>query len=161
MVLTPQPPGLVSRTRRGPPSVVASGSLEKPTVSCPFCEIEPTRLVASNDLAVAIRDRFPVNPGHTLVIPRRHVASWFEATPQEQIAIMELLTEVKAKLDGDAAPPEGYNVGINVGETAGQTVMHLHVHLIPRFEGDVSDPRGGVRFVVPERGSYPFAKAEG
>jgi len=130
-------------------------------VPCPFCEIELTRLVASNELAVAIRDRFPVNPGHTLVIPRRHVASWFEATPQEQVAIMALLAEVKAQLDGSTSPPEGYNVGINVGETAGQTVMHLHVHLIPRFEGDVSDPRGGVRSVVPERRSYPFAKAEG
>jgi diadenosine tetraphosphate (Ap4A) HIT family hydrolase len=115
--------------------------------------MEASRIVAEEGLAVAIRDAFPVSPGHTVVIPRRHVASWFDATPDERVALMALVDEVKAKLDAEFHP-DGYNIGINVGEAAGQTVMHLHVHVIPRFAGDVDDPRGGVRFVIPARGNY-------
>lgn len=138
---------------RGP--VLPSATMEaSPTLPCPFCQIEPGRIVASNELAFAISDRFPVNPGHTLAIPHRHVANWFEATPAEQRALMALVSEAKREMDSRPNPPDGYNIGINVGEAAGQTVMHLHVHLIPRFAGDVEDPRGGVRFVVPARGSY-------
>jgi diadenosine tetraphosphate (Ap4A) HIT family hydrolase len=111
-------------------------------------------VVASNELAVAIRDGYPVNPGHTLVIPRRHLDSWFDASRQEQAAMLELVELIKAGLDQGEPRPDGFNIGINVGEAAGQTVMHLHVHLIPRFAGDVDDPRGGVRWVVPERGNY-------
>jgi diadenosine tetraphosphate (Ap4A) HIT family hydrolase len=111
------------------------------------------RAVAQNALVVAVRDGYPVNPGHTLVIPRRHVASWFEATADERVALMDLVDQVKAALDSEIHP-DGYNIGINVGEAAGRTVMHLHVHVIPRFAGDVDDPRGGVRFVIPARGNY-------
>ncbi len=128
---------------------------------CPFCQIAEQRVVAENELAVVIRDGYPVNPGHTLVIPRRHLESWFEATPEEQVAIMALLGEAKAALDQQPSPPCGYNIGINVGSAAGQTVMHLHVHLIPRFEGDVEDPRGGVRWVVPERGNHLSSERDG
>jgi diadenosine tetraphosphate (Ap4A) HIT family hydrolase len=131
------------------------------TLLCPFCQIDQQRVVASNDLAVAIRDLYPVNPGHTLVIPRRHLADWFDATTEEQQAILALLREVKVEQDRQARPPDGYNVGVNVGSAAGQTVMHLHAHLIPRFDGDVEDPRGGVRWVVPERGRYPFDEEPG
>jgi diadenosine tetraphosphate (Ap4A) HIT family hydrolase len=120
---------------------------------CPFCAVPATRLVAENALAIAIRDSFPVNPGHTLVIPRRHVASWFETSHEERLAILELVDETRIQLDADLHPG-GYNIGINAGQPAGQTVMHVHVHLIPRFAGDVDDPTGGVRFVVPERGNY-------
>lgn len=127
---------------------------------CPFCAPEPTRVVATNDLAVAVRDLYPVNPGHTLVVPRRHVATWFDASREEQVAILDLLDLAKQELDAASAPPDGYNIGINAGAAAGQTVMHLHVHLIPRHEGDVPDPRGGVRFVVPSRGAYPFDEPE-
>jgi len=95
-----------------------------------------------------------VSPGHTLVVPRRQFASWFKATHEEQTAIFALVDEVKRQLDKQTPKPDGYNVGINVGEAAGQTVMHLHVHVIPRYRGDVDDPRGGVRHVIPGKGNY-------
>ena len=120
----------------------------------PFLEIPPDRWVASNAQAFAVRDAFPVSPGHTLVIPRRVVPTWFEATPVERSAIFDLIGEVKRALDAGLQRPDGYNVGFNAGEAAGQTVMHLHVHVIPRYLGDVADPRGGVRHVIPSRGNY-------
>ena len=123
------------------------------TSSCPFCSIDRDRIVAEGDLALAIRDGFPVSPGHSLIVSRRHVGSWFETTVDERLEMLTLVDALKAALD-DEFGPAGYNIGINVGEAAGQTVGHLHVHLIPRFEGDVDDPRGGVRFVIPERGNY-------
>jgi diadenosine tetraphosphate (Ap4A) HIT family hydrolase len=122
-------------------------------MQCLFCGPIPLPAVAENARAIASRDTFPVNPGHTLVIPRRHVASWFDATHDERAALMDLVDVVKAALDQEMHP-DGYNIGINIGEAAGQTVMHLHVHVIPRFAGDVDDPRGGVRFVIPARGNY-------
>jgi diadenosine tetraphosphate (Ap4A) HIT family hydrolase len=122
-------------------------------VSSPFLAVPSSEWVASNDLAFAIRDRYPVAPGHTLVVPRRGVATWFEASADEQRALMELVAVVKAGLDEQLAP-DGYNVGWNVGEAAGQTVFHLHVHVIPRRRGDVADPTGGVRNVIPGRGNY-------
>jgi len=120
-------------------------------VTCPFCAIDEP--VLRNDLAFAIFDRYPVNPGHLLLLPFRHVATWFEATQAEQAALLTLVEEGKRLLD-EKHRPEGYNIGINVGEAAGQTVMHLHVHLIPRYRGDVAAPRGGVRGVIPLRQSY-------
>jgi len=122
-------------------------------MECPLCRIEPLRIALANTVAVAVRDTFSVNPGHTLVILRRHIPSWFDAIADERTALMALVDEVKASLDKELHP-DGYNIGINVGEAAGQTVMHLHVHVIPRFAGDVDDPRGGVRFVIPARGNY-------
>jgi diadenosine tetraphosphate (Ap4A) HIT family hydrolase len=119
----------------------------------PFLERPASAHVASNALAFAIRDAFPVSPGHTLVITRRPVATWFDASRDEQLAILALIDEVKDGLDAELAP-DGYNVGFNAGTAAGQTVMHLHVHVIPRFAGDVADPRGGVRHVIPGRGNY-------
>ncbi len=119
----------------------------------PFLDAPLERWVASNDLAFALRDGFPVSPGHTLVVPRRLVATWFEATRAEQLAILELVDAVKAQLDA-ALRPDGYNVGFNAGLAAGQTVMHLHVHVIPRYVGDMPDPRGGVRHVIPGKGNY-------
>ncbi len=123
------------------------------TMTSPFLQLPPEAHVASNALAFAIRDGFPVSPGHTLIVPRRLVASWFEATREEQVAMLELLDVVKAQLDAELQP-DGYNIGINAGAAAGQTVMHLHMHLIPRFHGDVPDPRGGVRHVIPGKGNY-------
>ena len=121
--------------------------------SCPFCDPNPTRVVWESDLAIAIRDGFPVSRGHTLVIPRRHVATWFDANPWEQQAIFQGVDAVKRALDAEFAP-DGYNVGFNAGVAAGQTVMHLHVHVIPRFDGDMDDPRGGVRGVIPAKQKY-------
>lgn len=123
-----------------------------------FQDIPTHRWVASNPLAFAIRDGFPVTPGHTLVITRRLVPTWFDATRDEQLAILDLVEAVKRQLDEEFRPA-GYNVGFNVGEHAGQTVMHLHVHVIPRYEGDMDDPTGGVRHVIPWKGNYRRAAA--
>nr|WP_211194023.1 DEAD/DEAH box helicase family protein [Pyxidicoccus fallax] len=121
--------------------------------------IPESQWVASNALAFAIRDRFPVSPGHTLVIPRRLVATWFDATPEEQRALFELVEVVRQGLEAELRP-QGYNIGINVGAAAGQTVFHLHVHVIPRFTGDMADPRGGVRHVIPGKGNYLAGQAK-
>jgi diadenosine tetraphosphate (Ap4A) HIT family hydrolase len=123
------------------------------STACPFCALADERILAGNELAIAIRDGFPVSPGHSLIIPRRHVASWFDTTAEEQRAVIELLAEVKQRLDAERSPA-GYNIGINDGPAAGQTVRHLHLHLIPRYDGDTEDPRGGVRWVFPHRAAY-------
>lgn len=125
--------------------------------TCPFCQIPPERMVLANDLAVVIRDGYPISPGHTLVIPRRHVGSFFEITEAERAAMLELLEQAKADLDATQAPA-GYNIGINDGPAAGQTVPHLHLHLIPRYAGDREDPRGGVRWIIPEKADYWSAR---
>jgi len=119
----------------------------------PFLARPRSDWVASNSLAFAIRDLYPVAPGHTLIVPHRLVATWFEATRDEKVAIIDLIEVVKETLQGEFRP-DGYNVGFNAGEAAGQTVMHLHVHVIPRYRGDVEDPRGGVRHVIPGKGNY-------
>ena len=120
---------------------------------CPFCRLPPERVIDCNNHALVIADIFPVSPGHTLVILRRHVASFFETTNEELAAVYELLHRARKRLN-DALMPAGYNVGINIGPDAGQTVMHVHVHLIPRLAGDVAKPEGGVRNVIPGKGSY-------
>ncbi len=117
---------------------------------CPFCTLPPERIVHENPLAVVIRDGYPVSPGHTLIIPRRHIGSFFDTTPAERTALLELLDVAREKLIGATA----FNIGINDGPAAGQTVPHLHIHLIPRYEGDQPDPRGGVRWVIPEKAKY-------
>ncbi|NLD76006.1 MAG: HIT domain-containing protein, partial [Acidimicrobiales bacterium] len=109
--------------------------------------------MASNELAFAVRDLHPVSDGHSLVIPRRVVSTWWEATAYEKLAMFELVDDVKRLLDAEHSP-HGYNVGFNDGAAAGQTVDHLHVHVIPRYRGDVDDPRGGIRHVIPGRGNY-------
>jgi diadenosine tetraphosphate (Ap4A) HIT family hydrolase len=120
---------------------------------CPFCTLAEDRILASNELAIATPDGFPVSPGHTLIIPKRHVASWFDTTPEEQLAVIALLGQMKSHLDAERSPA-GYNIGINDGPAAGQTVRHLHLHLIPRYDGDTEDPRGGIRWVFPHRAAY-------
>ena len=121
--------------------------------SCPFCSPEPRRVVSEIALAIAMRDAFPVSPGHILVVPRRHIASAADATADELAAIWSLLSAARAGIDSDMHP-DGYNIGINDGRAAGQTVMHLHVHLIPRYAGDSPDPRGGLRWVLPAKAKY-------
>jgi superfamily II DNA or RNA helicase/diadenosine tetraphosphate (Ap4A) HIT family hydrolase len=121
--------------------------------SCPFCAPAVERVLFSTDTALAFRDLYPVSPGHTLVIPRRHAADWWGLTPAERAEIGELVERVKRNLDAECSP-DGYNVGFNAGTAAGQTVLHAHVHVIPRFAGDVPDPRGGVRWVVPDTSGY-------
>ena len=126
---------------------------EKQTDECRFCLQGEKGALHMNELALAKRDRFPLTQGHTLIIPRRHVRSFFELTPEEHAAICELIVEAKHVLDLEHKP-DGYNIGVNDGAAAGQTIMHLHVHLIPRYLGDTADPRGGIRWIIPERADY-------
>ncbi|MBC7963616.1 MAG: HIT family protein [Steroidobacteraceae bacterium] len=144
--------------------------------SCPFCNPDNTKVVIANDHAIAMNDGYPVTPGHTLILPKRHIASFFEATREEQAAMFELLAEMRERLKSlptslsereetnhhqsrsekveSFSVPDGFNIGINDGAAAGQTVMHLHIHLIPRYSGDTEDPRGGVRWIMPEKAPY-------
>lgn len=119
----------------------------------PFLDVDPRHWTASNDLAFALPDRFPVSLGHTLVIPKAPVATWFDATREQKHALLDLVDVVKCQLD-EMNRPDGYNVGFNAGAAAGQTVMHLHLHVIPRYRGDMDDPRGGVRGVIPTKQKY-------
>ena len=106
-----------------------------------------------NELCYAVWDGFPVGAGHALVIPKRCFANFFDATIEEKISLLELLDKVKEKIDREYKP-DAYNIGINCGAEAGQTVFHLHIHLIPRYKGDMDDPRGGVRGVIPSKQKY-------
>ena len=122
--------------------------------NCFFCNaINKKDFALENELAVARFDDFPVNKGHLEVIPKRHVKDWWETTQEERIAIFNLIDEAKKIVD-EKYSPDGYNIGMNLGEVAGQSVMHLHVHLIPRYSGDVPNPRGGVRGIIPDKQSY-------
>lgn len=122
--------------------------------TCIFCErVRSDPVLVRNELAVAFGDAYPVNPGHILVVPRRHVLDYFALTETEQAAVWQLVNQVRHVIDVEFRP-DGYNIGVNVGAAAGQTVGHVHVHVIPRFKDDVVDPRGGVRWVVPSRACY-------
>lgn len=110
---------------------------------CIFCSKLQTEILGENQLAKAFFDKYPVNQGHVLIVPKRHVETLFDATFEELAAINSLMFEMKELLDG-RYKPDGYNVGVNVGSSGGQTVFHLHYHLIPRYQGDVPDPREGV-----------------
>ena len=122
-------------------------------MSCPFCSLPPERIVAANTAGFVVRDAYPVSPGHTLIISRRHVGSFFELSNEERAGMLSLLDQAKAELHASHVP-QGYNIGINDGPAAGQTVPHLHIHLIPRYTVDVPDPRGGVRWVIADKAKY-------
>ncbi len=115
-------------------------------INCIFCTFSKREILAENKLAKAFYDKYPVNEGHTLIVPKRHVETFFDATLDELMAINELVFVVKGVLD-ERFKPDGCNIGVNVGQAAGQTVFHLHVHVIPRYHGDVDNPRGGIRLV--------------
>ena len=130
----------------------------------PFCTPDSSKVILSNTHTLAIYDNYPVTPGHTLIVPKRHIASFFDATKEEQAAMLDLLAEMRQLLTnvpqlsfdkvGSLSVPDGFNIGINDGTAAGQTVMHLHIHLIPRYAGDTEDPRGGVRWIMPKKAQY-------
>ena len=123
-----------------------------PNNPCLFCT-DPQGVSLGNELAYSARDTYAVSPGHTVVIPRRHVASFFDLRPEEVSACMALINEERKVLD-DAFKPDGYNIGVNIGPAAGQSVFHVHIHIIPRYKGDVENPQGGVRHVIPKKGHY-------
>ncbi len=120
-------------------------------MNCPFCNTHSP--ITENELVAAIYDQYPVSPGHILLITKRHIADYFDTTADERWALDRLLEECKHILRLKYNP-DGFNSGINCGETAGQTIFHVHVHLIPRYAGDMNDPRGGVRGVIPDRRLY-------
>ncbi|MDP2832925.1 MAG: HIT family protein [Pseudomonadota bacterium] len=120
---------------------------------CPFCVLDPARILADDELTVVYKDGFPVSPGHTVIIPKRHFPSLFDATQEERLALLAALDQAKVILD-ERHRPDGYNIGINQGAAGGQSVPHLHIHLIPRYQGDKEDPRGGVRWVLPDTAKY-------
>lgn len=126
-------------------------------IFCPFCSLQESNLIFSNEYAVALYDGFPVSLGHSLIIPRRHISSLFEATKEERSALFDLVDVMRERLQQERRP-DGFNIGINDGIAAGQTVMHLHIHLIPRYLGDIPDPRGGVRWIFTEKADYWSAK---
>jgi len=122
-------------------------------VTCPFCSPLPTALFYESRSVVCLWDSFPVSAGHALIVPRRHVARWSEATPDERQELTSAISEVQRIIE-EQYHPAGFNVGFNDGRAAGQTVGHLHVHVIPRYVGDVPDPRGGIRLVIPDKARY-------
>ncbi len=124
---------------------------------CLFCHVLVTdrqRIIAENDLCSAIRDGFPVTDGHTLVIPKRHAETFFDLTEEEVLACNRLLHEQRRAILRSDKSVQGFNIGMNAGEAAGQTQFHCHIHLIPRRLGDVENPRGGIRHVIPGKGFY-------
>jgi diadenosine tetraphosphate (Ap4A) HIT family hydrolase len=130
---------------------------EKRLDGCLFCNVQTIdrgRIVEENDLAFVIRDGFPVSEHHSLFIPKRHVLDYFGLSQEEVIAIHNLIHSQKEYLSNFDASIDGYNIGMNCGEIAGQSIWHCHVHLIPRRKGDVDSPKGGVRHVIPNKGNY-------
>ncbi len=122
--------------------------------SCLFCTIPEERIILENTNAYTILDAFPVAIGHTLIIPRRHVGQYFDMTAEELHSCNDLLQCARNTIVGSDPAVRGFNIGVNVGLAAGQTIFHCHIHLIPRRKGDVEDPRGGIRHVIPGKGYY-------
>lgn len=123
-------------------------------MNCLFCEIPSNRIIAENKLTYAIRDGFPVTHLHTLIIPKRHALTYFELTDEEVLSCNQLIHLIKESIVTEDKAVTGFNIGSNSGESAGQTIFHCHIHLIPRRNGDVSEPKGGIRHVIPNKGYY-------
>ncbi|WP_407270377.1 HIT family protein [Radiobacillus sp. PE A8.2] len=123
-------------------------------MTCPFCSHTELKIELQNNLAIAFYDKYPVQKGHLLIIPKEHKQNYFDATPEQIMAIHELIREGKKLLD-EKYNPDGYNIGVNIGPYGGQTVNHLHFHLIPRYKGDIEDPLGGIRKAIPNLVPYP------
>ena len=121
--------------------------------ACPFCTLPPTRVWLEDEHAVVFRDGYQISPGHTLVIPKVHVASLFDLDADEQAAVWAMVARIRQVLAAKHGP-DAFNIGLNDGVSAGQTVMHAHVHVIPRYDGDVDDPHGGVRWIIPDKAAY-------
>ena len=121
---------------------------------CIFCEVEASRIIAENELCYAIRDNYPVTELHSLIIPKRHTLDYFDLHQPELNAVQSILDKLKTEVEQLDETVTGFNVGVNSGEDAGQTIHHCHIHLIPRRKGDVENPRGGVRGVIPSKQDY-------
>jgi len=126
-------------------------------MACPFCTLKESRIRFESPLAVGVDDAYPVAHGHTLIVPRRHVGSYFELSQAERQAMNELLDRAYSDLN-ERLRPDAYTIGINDGPAAGQSIPHVHIHLIPRYRGDRDNPRGGVRWVLPDKADYWTAR---
>ena len=122
-------------------------------LDCLFCELPDSEILINNDLCFARWDKFPVSPGHLLIIPKRHFESIFDATVEELQAFWDLIIKGKELIDNEHNP-DGFNIGVNDGQAAGQSIFHVHIHMIPRYVGDVEEPLGGVRGIVPKKQKY-------
>lgn len=123
------------------------------TMTCPFCNIDEQKILVKGEGFTAFFDGFPVSPGHLLIVPDRHVDNYFLLEDKEKDILWKAVDRCKLLLDGKYHP-DGYNIGINIGKDAGQSIPHVHIHLIPRYNGDVANPRGGVRGVIPGKQNY-------
>ena len=119
----------------------------------PFVDIPENRIILATDLFVVIEDQYPVSPGHCLIISKSEVETFFDLSPEEQQGLAALIPRVKSLIE-ESHQPDGYNLGMNCGESAGQSVMHFHCHVIPRYSGDMENPKGGVRYCIPNKGFY-------
>lgn len=122
-------------------------------MTCLFCKPPKEIIKIRNDFFIVVRDNFPISKGHTLIIPKRHIASFFELSTEEFKELKPILSQAKQSLDNQFTP-QSYNIGINDGEYAGQTIRHLHIHLIPRYKGDKKNPKGGIRWIFPNKADY-------
>ncbi len=129
-----------------------------PNNPCLFCNPKPHEILKETEHALLITDSFPVSKGHCLVVPRRHIKTYFECSEDENHEFRELILYAKQSID-EQYSPDAYNIGINNGLAAGQSVFHLHIHIIPRYEGDVENPKGGVRWVIPKSSQYQLPEA--
>ncbi len=121
--------------------------------NCPFCNPTSEHVWLEDEAGRVIWDGFPISKGHSLVVPRFHISSLFDLEPETQAALWKMVGKVRSRLD-EEFQPDGFNIGLNDGEVAGQTVMHAHIHVVPRWKGDVPDPRGGVRWIIPDKARY-------
>ena len=128
--------------------------MKDPNNPCIFCKIRTEELQFENQLAYSSRDSYPVSKLHSLIVPKRHVETYFELTNEEIHACNELILKTKDKILKQDSSVKGFNIGTNAGKVAGQSIMHCHIHLIPRREGDVENPQGGVRSVIPKNQHY-------
>jgi len=127
-----------------------------PNNPCLFCKPKPREVIAETDTALLVTDTYPVSLGHCLVIPKRHIATYFECNEEENRDFRTLIIKAKEYLDKKHSP-DAYNIGNNNGLHAGQSVFHLHIHIIPRYKGDVENPKGGVRWVLPKKSQYKYS----
>ena len=128
--------------------------MRDPNNPCLFCNINSKDLIFDNEFAFASFDSYPVSKYHSLIVPKRHILDYFELTNDELLACNDLIKKIKKKIQNEDKTVDGFNIGTNSGVAAGQTIMHCHIHLIPRRKGDVDNPQGGVRGVIPSKQHY-------
>ena len=131
-----------------------AGSYKGSKNDCLFCVIRPNELLSENESCYASKDAHPVTSQHTLIIPKRHVVDYFDLTELELVGIHQMLIAMRSRIKNDDLTVKGFNIGVNAGKTAGQSIPHVHIHLIPRRQGDVENPQGGVRGVIPDKQKY-------